>query len=68
MNQKLVAAGMTPQQRADLEKEVAIGVANALKDIKLPTYYINGGASGSSASMLETLLGIKLMDPSNIVK
>ena len=61
-NQKLVSAGLTPQERAQIDKEVAIGVAQALANLKLPTYYISGSNSGSNNNMLESLLGVKLLD------
>ena len=62
MNQKLVSAGLTPQERANIEKEIAIGVARELKEIKFPEYYISGGNNGNgTASLLESLLGVKLL-------
>lgn len=62
MNQKLVSAGLTPQEKAQIEKEIAIGVARELKEIKFPEYYISGGNSGNgTASLLESLLGVKLL-------
>lgn len=62
-NTKLVSAGLTPQQKAQFEKETKIGVAEALSKIQMPSTYMNGGGSGGkSASMLESLLGVKLLD------
>ena len=61
-NQKLVSAGLTPQEKAQIEKEIAIGVAQALSTLKLPTYYISGSNSGSNNNLLESLLGVKLLD------
>ena len=69
MNQKLVSAGLTPQERANIEKEIAIGVARELKEVKLPEYYISGGLGGSTgASLLESLLGIEIMKSKGVLK
>lgn len=55
-NAKRVQAGLTPQERAKLEKEIAIGVAKELKDLKLPDTYIESGGKGGG-SLLESLIG-----------
>lgn len=61
-NHKLVSAGLTPQEKAQIEKEIAIGVARELKEVKFPEYYIAGGNGGNgTASLLESLLGVKLL-------
>ena len=60
-NQKMVSAGLTPQEKAKIEKETAIGVAAEIAKIKLPEYYIQGQGSSGGASILEALLGVKLM-------
>lgn len=40
-----------------------IGVAEALSKISLPSTYFNGGSNGgNSNSMLESILGVKLLD------
>lgn len=56
-NAKRVQAGLTPQERAQVEKEIAIGVAAQLKELKLPSTYINGSGGKSSNGLLETLIG-----------
>ena len=61
-NQKLVSAGLTPQEKAKIDKEIAIGVAAELAKLKLPTYYIQGQGSSGQASLLESLLGVKLLE------
>lgn len=62
-NAKLVQAGLTPQERAKIDKEKAIGVAEQLKELKMPTYMIVGGNSGGKdLNILESLIGIKLMN------
>jgi hypothetical protein len=61
-NTRLVSAGLTPQERAQFEKDTKIGVAEALSKIVLPTTYMNGGNSGKDgSSLLESILGVKLL-------
>lgn len=60
-NSKLVNAGLTPQERAQFEKDTKIGVAEALSKIVLPSTYMNGG-SNKDASLLESILGVKLLN------
>lgn len=59
-NSKLVTAGLTPQERAQFEKDTKIGVAEALSKIVLPSTYMNGG-NNKDASLLESILGVKLL-------
>jgi hypothetical protein len=61
-NSKRVQAGLTPQERALQEKEVAIGVAQELAKIKFPeTLVITGSGSGKeSTGLLETLIGAEM--------
>lgn len=61
-NRLKVAAGLTPQERAQLQKEMAIGVAEKLAELKLPQVYIEGGATNgkSSMSLIESLLGAEI--------
>jgi hypothetical protein len=59
-NRKLVQAGLTPQERANIEKEIAIGVAAEISKLQLPEVYMNGGADGSNAGLLESLIGADL--------
>lgn len=60
-NTKLVTAGLTPQEKAQFEKDTKIGVAEALSKIVLPSTYLNGG-SNKDASLLESILGVKLLN------
>jgi hypothetical protein len=60
-NTKLVSAGLTPQERAQFEKDTKIGVAEALSKIVLPSTYMNGG-NNKDASLLESILGVKLLN------
>ena len=60
-NSKLVSAGLSPWDKADFEMKTKIGVAEALGKITLPSTYMTGG-SGSNSSMLESILGAKLLN------
>jgi len=62
-NTRLVTAGLTPQERAQFDKDTKIGVAEALSKIVLPTTYMNGGGGNKDASLLESILGVKLLNP-----
>lgn len=55
-NKKLVLAGLTPQEKAQIEKETAIGVAAELSQIQFPQTMIIGGSEGGSTP-LESLIG-----------
>ncbi len=61
-NRKMVSAGLTPQQKAQFEKDTKIGVATALANIQLPSTYMSGGSNGKQASMLESILGVQLLE------
>ena len=61
-NTKLVTAGLTPQARAQFEMDTKIGVAEALAKLTLPTTYMAGNSSNGQASMLESILGVKLLE------
>jgi regulator of protease activity HflC (stomatin/prohibitin superfamily) len=63
-NSKLVAAGLTPQEKAEWEYKKAVGVAEQMKDVKLPNYVIMGGSnqSGKELNLIESLIGVKLMN------
>jgi cell fate (sporulation/competence/biofilm development) regulator YmcA (YheA/YmcA/DUF963 family) len=58
-NRALVSAGLTPLERATIEKETKIGVAQALATIKLPTYVVAGGSGGGNTAM--DAMGLKMM-------
>ena len=59
-NAKLVSAGLTPQERAEWEYKTAVGVAQELKDLRLPSTYIEGGKNGNSGNLLQSLIGAEL--------
>lgn len=57
-NRLKVAAGLTPQEKAQIQKEIAIGVSQNLSNLKLPQVYIEGGKDGKgNLGLLESLLG-----------
>ena len=58
-NRALVSAGLTPLERATIDKETKIGVAKALSSIKLPTYVVAGGGSGQNNAM--DAMGLRMM-------
>jgi len=60
-NRLKVAAGLTPQERAQIQKEIAIGVAEKISAMQLPQVYIEGGAEGkNNLGLIESLLGAEL--------
>jgi hypothetical protein len=60
-NRLKVAAGLTPQERAQIQKEIAIGVAEKISTMQLPQVYIEGGADGkNNLGLIESLLGAEL--------
>ncbi|MDC7249139.1 MAG: SPFH domain-containing protein, partial [Sphaerochaetaceae bacterium] len=59
-NQKLVSAGLTPQERAEWEYKTAVGVAKELKELKLPSTYIEGQGGSKGGNLLESLIGAEL--------
>lgn len=59
-NRALVNAGLTPLEKATIEKETKIGVAQALSKIQLPTYVVTGGSSGNGNTAMDAM-GLKMM-------
>lgn len=60
-NAKLVSAGLTPQEKAEWEYKTAVGVAQQIKDLSLPSTYISGGnQKGSNSNLLQSLIGADL--------
>ena len=60
-NAKLVSAGLTPQERAEWEYKTAVGVAEQLKNLQLPTTYISGNGKGNGeGNLLQSLIGAEL--------
>lgn len=58
---KLVAAGITPWDKAQFDKDTKIGVAEAISKIVLPTYYAPGSNGSSTSNILDALLSSKLL-------
>lgn len=60
-NRAKVAAGLTPQERAEWDYKTKVGVAKALSEIKLPTIVMAGGngSNGSNAAM--DAMGLRMM-------
>lgn len=56
-NARLVSAGLSPQERARIDKEIAIGVAEKISALKLPEVYIGNGSKGGQNGILGDLLG-----------
>lgn len=59
-NKAKVAAGLTPQERAEWDYKTKVGVAEALKDIQLPKIVVAGG-NGSSGSTAMDAIGLKMI-------
>ena len=60
-NRALVAAGLTPLEKATIAKETSIGVARELAKLKLPSTFIGGGgANGAGMSPIQAM-GIDAM-------
>lgn len=69
-NRALVAAGLTPSEKAEWDYKTAVGIAEALANSKVqwvPQVMMGGGASGSNTAM--DAIGLKmLMDVANGIK
>jgi len=59
-NAKLVSAGLTPQEKAEWEYKTAVGVAEQIKSLRLPSTYIEGSKNGNSGNLLQSLIGADL--------
>ncbi len=57
-NRLLVSAGLTPLERATIDKETAIGVAAEIAKIKLPSTFITGGGGSGGAIDPFTAIGL----------
>jgi regulator of protease activity HflC (stomatin/prohibitin superfamily) len=51
----LVKAGLTPREKAEIQKETAIGVAAEMAKIEFPKLMIFGGASGSPTNPFDAV-------------
>lgn len=55
-NQRLVSAGLTPQEKAEWDFKTTVGIAKELKDAKVPEIMISGGNGKEGASPNTVLL------------
>ena len=60
-NRAKVAAGLTPQERAEWEYKTKVGVAEAFSKVELPKIIWGGGANGSSGSTALDAMGLKFL-------
>ena len=54
-NRLLVQAGLTPLQRAKIDKEIKIGVAHELAGIKFPEMMVIGGGNGGALNPFDAV-------------
>lgn len=59
-NRLKVAAGLTPQERAEWEYKTKVGVAEAMSKIKLPTIVSAGGDNNGGSNAMDAM-GLKMM-------
>jgi hypothetical protein len=55
-----VQAGLSPLERAQIEKETRIGIAAELAKVQVPKIVIGGGAAGKSANPLDAI-GVNML-------
>lgn len=56
-----VSAGLSPLERAQIDKETRIGVAEAISKVKLPSIVMTGGSSGKDGSSAMDAVGLKML-------
>lgn len=54
-NRLLVSAGLTPEKKAEVEKEIAIGVAAELAKVKFPEMMVLGGGDGGALNPFDAV-------------
>ncbi len=59
-NRALVSAGLTPLERATIEKDTKIGVAKAIAGVQLPKIVMAGGTSNGSSAAMDAM-GLKMI-------
>ena len=52
-----MSAGLTPKEKAEWEYKTAVGVAEQIKSLKLPSTYIEGSKNGNDGNLLQSLIG-----------
>lgn len=60
-NRAKVAAGLTPQERAEWDYKTRVGVAEALSKIELPRVIMAGGSGNGSGNTAMDAMGLKMM-------
>lgn len=55
VNKLKVAAGLTPIERANIDKETAIGVASELAKVQFPSMMVLGGGAGNPTNPFEAV-------------
>lgn len=56
-----VSAGLSPLERAQIDKETRIGVAEAISKVKLPSIVMAGNSSGKDGSAAMDAMGLKML-------
>lgn len=59
-NRAKVAAGLTPQERAEWEYKTQVGVAEAISKVQLPRIVMTGGNGNGGSSAMDAM-GLKMM-------
>lgn len=59
-NRLKVAAGLTPQERAEWEYKTKVGVAEAISKVTLPTIVSTGGAGNGGSNAMDAM-GLKML-------
>jgi len=59
-NRAKVAAGLTPQERAEWEYKTKVGVAEAISKVTLPTIVMAGSNSGGGSAAMDAM-GLKML-------
>lgn len=60
-NRAKVAAGLTPQERAEWDYKTKVGVAKALSEIQLPTIVMSGGSGSNGGNAAMDAMGLRMM-------
>ncbi|MGL5718875.1 MAG: hypothetical protein ACRCX2_38085, partial [Paraclostridium sp.] len=64
-NDLLVKAGLTPLEKAEIEKEVRIGVARELSKVAVPQIVVSGSGDGKGVSPTDAIGINMLLDITN---
>ena len=60
-NRAKVAAGLTPQERAEWDYKTKVGVAEAISKVNLPTIVMAGSGTGSSGNAAMDAMGLRML-------